>query len=131
MDTELERRLMGDLPENWDADLPIFPADSKGMATRAASGNVINALAGRLPELIGGSADLAPSNNTWIKDTPAFQKDNPWGTKFPFWGARTCHGCDHQWNGGTWWVNSLWSNFFSVLRLYAPCDKAFSTFPLS
>ena len=51
LDTELERRLMGELPENWDADLPIFPADNKGMATRAASGNVINNLAGRLPEL--------------------------------------------------------------------------------
>ncbi len=45
LDTELERRLMGELPENWDADLPIFPADPKGMATRAASGKVINALA--------------------------------------------------------------------------------------
>jgi transketolase len=84
LDTELERRLMGELPENWDANLPIFPAESKGMATRAASGNVINALAGRVPELIGGSADLAPSNNTWIQDTPAFQKDNPEGRNFHF-----------------------------------------------
>jgi transketolase len=84
LDTELERRLMGELPENWDANLPIFPAESKGVATRAASGNVINALAGRVPELIGGSADLAPSNNTWIQDTPAFQKDNPEGRNFHF-----------------------------------------------
>jgi transketolase len=84
LDTELERRLMGDLPENWDADLPVFPADSKGMATRAASGNLINVLAGRLPELIGGSADLAPSNNTWIKDIPAFQRDTPEGRNFHF-----------------------------------------------
>ncbi len=84
LDTELERRLMCDLPENWDADLPVFPADSKGMATRAASGNLINVLAGRLPELIGGSADLAPSNNTWIKDFPDFQKDTPEGRNFHF-----------------------------------------------
>jgi transketolase len=84
LDTELERRLMGDLPENWDADLPVFPADSKGMATRAASGNLINVLAGRLPELIGGSADLAPSNNTWIKDISAFQRDTPEGRNFHF-----------------------------------------------
>jgi transketolase len=84
LDTELERRLMGDLPENWDADLPVFPADSKGMATRAASGNLINVLAGRLPELIGGSADLAPSNNTWIKDIPAFQRNTPEGRNFHF-----------------------------------------------
>src|SRR4030065_845547 len=44
LDTELERRLIGDLPDNWDDDLPLFPADPKGMATRAASGNMINAL---------------------------------------------------------------------------------------
>lgn len=84
LDTELERRLMGELPEDWDANLPFFQADSKGMATRAASGNVINSLAGRLPELMGGSADLAPSNNTWIKETPAFQKDNLGGRNFHF-----------------------------------------------
>jgi len=84
LDTELERRLMGELPENWDADLPIFPADPKGMATRAASGNIINVLAGRLPELLGGSADLAPSNNTWIKDAADFQKHTPEGRNFHF-----------------------------------------------
>jgi transketolase len=84
LDTELERRLMADLPENWDNDLPVFPADAKGMATRAASGTIINALAGRLPELMGGSADLAPSNNTWIKDLPAFQKATPQGRNFHF-----------------------------------------------
>ena len=84
LDTELERRLMADLPENWDSDLPIFPADLKGIATRAASGNVINVLASRLPELMGGSADLAPSNNTWIKDIPDFQKHTPEGRNFHF-----------------------------------------------
>jgi transketolase len=84
MDTELERRLMGELPENWDADLPIFPADPKGMATRAASGKIINALAPRLPEIIGGSADLTPSNDTWIKGSPDFQKITPEGRNFHF-----------------------------------------------
>jgi transketolase len=84
LDTELERRLMGDLPEDWDIDLPVFPADPKGMATRAASGKVINSLASRLPELIGGSADLTPSNDTWIKDTPDFQQDTPIGRNFHF-----------------------------------------------
>jgi transketolase len=84
LDTELERRLMGELPENWDTDLPVFPADPKGMATRAASGNIINFLAGRLPELMGGSADLAPSNNTWIKDSVDFQKNTPEGRNFHF-----------------------------------------------
>jgi transketolase len=63
---ELERRLAGRLPEGWDAALPAFgPQDAQ--ATRAASGKVLNAIAAKLPELIGGSADLAGSNNTDIK----------------------------------------------------------------
>jgi hypothetical protein len=58
---EFNRRvLMNKLPEGWESALPTFPADPKGMATRAASGKVINAIAAKLPELIGGSADLAP-----------------------------------------------------------------------
>lgn len=81
---ELKRRLAGELPEGWDANLPTFPADPKGMATRAASGKVINALAPVLPELIGGSADLAPSNNTKIDGSPAFQKDSREGRNFHF-----------------------------------------------
>lgn len=84
--SELERRLNGELPSNWNWDeaLPKFPADAKGMATRAASGKVINALANGLPELIGGSADLAPSNNTKIDGSPAFQKDSYAGRNFHF-----------------------------------------------
>ncbi len=70
---ELHRRLQGELPAGWDQDLPVFPADPKGMATRAASGKVLNALAARLPELVSGSADLTPSNNTWLANTHAIQ----------------------------------------------------------
>ncbi len=70
---ELERRLAGKLPEGWQKNLPSFPADAKGMATRAASGKTINAIAGVLPELMGGSADLTPSNNTWISASKDFQ----------------------------------------------------------
>ena len=80
----LAHRLAGDLPANWAEGLPVFDADPKGMATRAASGKVLNALAGRLPELTGGSADLAPSNVTWINGSPAFQKDCPQGRNFHF-----------------------------------------------
>ena len=72
---EFERRMNRQLPAGWDSDLPQFEADPKGMATRAASGKVINALAGKLPELIGGSADLTPSNNTWINSSRSFQPD--------------------------------------------------------
>lgn len=81
---ELDRRLAGKLPEGWDVGLPLFPADAKGVATRSSSGKVLNALAGRLPELIGGSADLAPSNKTWIDGSPSFQKKTPDGRNFHF-----------------------------------------------
>ena len=64
---EFERLLDGRLPEGWDADLPEFEPGTK-QATRKSSGAVINALAPLLPELVGGSADLASSNNTTIKD---------------------------------------------------------------
>jgi len=81
---DLLRRLSGELAEGWEAALPTFPVDAKGMATRAASGKVINALAPKLSELVGGSADLAPSNNTKIEGVPAFQKDSYAGRNFHF-----------------------------------------------
>ncbi len=81
---EFSRRSSGELPAGWEAALPKFPADTKGMATRAASGKVINALAQKLPELMGGSADLAPSNNTKIDGLGAFQKNSPDGRNFHF-----------------------------------------------
>jgi len=67
-----ERLQTRTLPEGWTEHLPTFPADEKGMATRKASGEVINAVAGAIPELWGGSADLAESNNTTIEDAPSF-----------------------------------------------------------
>jgi transketolase len=94
---ELERRLAGELPEGWDAKLPTFPADAKGMATRAASGKTLNALASKVPELLGGSADLAPSNNTWLEGHPAFQPATPQGRNFHF-GVRE-HGMGAIVNG--------------------------------
>jgi transketolase len=65
--TELNGRLRNELPSDWDVDLPVFPADAKGLATREASGRVMNAIAPRLPALIGGSADLDPSTKTALK----------------------------------------------------------------
>jgi transketolase len=61
---QLNRMQTGQLPDGWDKDLPSFPADSKGMATRESSGKTLNALAKNIPWLIGGSADLAKSNKT-------------------------------------------------------------------
>jgi transketolase len=64
---ELQCRLRGELPPGWDADIPEFPADTKGIATRVASGKVMNAIAPRVPALAGGSADLDPSTHTALK----------------------------------------------------------------
>jgi transketolase len=94
---ELNRRLSGVLPVDWDRDLPEFPADVKGMATRVSSGKVLNALAKHIPELIGGSADLAPSNKTWIDGSPSFQAESPQGRNFHF-GVRE-HGMGAIVNG--------------------------------
>ncbi len=64
---QLEAIFAGKLPQGWDKDLPVFPADAKGMATRVSSGKVLNAVGPNFPWLIGGSADLAPSTNTLMK----------------------------------------------------------------
>jgi transketolase len=84
LSAELLRCWQGDLPQDWEKGLPVFPADSKGMASRVASGQVLNALAEKVPELIGGSADLAPSNKTWLKGLPDFQNLSPQGRNFHF-----------------------------------------------
>ena len=82
---ELKRRLVQTLPANWEAALETFPVDiEKGMATRVSSGKVLNMLAEVVPEIIGGSADLAPSNKTWIEGASAFQADNPTGRNLHF-----------------------------------------------
>ena len=61
---KFQQGMAGELPKGWDTGIPIFPADPKGMATRAASGKVLNAIGQKLPSLIGGSADLDPSTRT-------------------------------------------------------------------
>ena len=70
---ELTGRLGGRLPDGWDAYVPVFEPDAKGMATREASGKVMNAIAPRLPALFGGSADLDPSTKTALEDLGDFQ----------------------------------------------------------
>ncbi|MFH2218837.1 MAG: transketolase [Pseudomonadota bacterium] len=65
----------GNLTGGWDADIPEFTDADGPMATRAASGKVLNAIAKNLPTLMGGSADLAPSNKTYIDDSTEFQKN--------------------------------------------------------
>jgi len=73
----------GELPAGWDKDIPVFPADPKGLATRESSGKVLNAVAKNVPWLIGGAADLAPSTKTLIAGGGDFAKGS--------YGARNLH----------------------------------------
>jgi transketolase len=75
-----------DLPSGWDKDLPVFPADAKGVATRESSAKVLNAVAKNIPWMIGGSADLATSNKTTLKFEGAgdFQAATPAGRNLHF-----------------------------------------------
>lgn len=85
------------LPKNWDKDVPFFPADPKGMATRVASGTTLNAIAEHVHNLLGGSADLGPSNKTLIKGEEDFQADIYQGRNLHF-GVRE-HGMASIMNG--------------------------------
>ena len=81
---ELERVLRGELPDNWQMALPRFDTGSAPMATRAASGQVLQSLASVVPELVGGSADLAPSNKTYLTGYGDFQRETPGGRNLHF-----------------------------------------------
>ncbi len=82
---ELHQVMQGELPQGWDADIPEFSPDAKGMATRVASGKVMNAIASKLPTFIGGSADLDPSTHTALAgegdfESPHETMDDPQGS---------------------------------------------------
>lgn len=94
---ELEMLIAGELPAGWEASLPTYTSADKPVATRVASGKVLNAVTPVLPGLIGGSADLAPSNNTYVKAFKDFQKESPEGRNFRF-GVRE-HGMGAVMNG--------------------------------
>ena len=70
---EIKRRFSGELPDGWANQLPSFPADAKGLATRKASGAVMQAVARTVPEVVGGSGDLDPSTYTWLKEDGDFE----------------------------------------------------------
>lgn len=81
---DLELLRSGKLPKGWEEKLPTFKADPKGMATRKASGKVLNAIADSLPLLMGGSADLAPSTDTELTQYESFSSENHSGRNFHF-----------------------------------------------
>ena len=101
LEKELQRRFRGELPAGWEDALPVFTAKDGNIASRAASGVVINAIAGKIPELMGGSADLASSTNTIIKGEPSFSAENYAGRNFHF-GIRE-HGMGSIMNGMSLW----------------------------
>ncbi len=95
---EWERRMWGDLPEGWAEGIPTFPPEAGAVATRSASKSVLNAIAAKVPELAGGSADLAPSTETIMKDAGEFLPDAAPGGRNLHFGVRE-HGMGAVLNG--------------------------------
>jgi transketolase len=81
---ELELIERTELPEGWDRELPVFPADPKGMGTRESSGQVLNALAKKIPWLLGGAADLSGSTKVTLKGDPNLDVEHPGGRNIYF-----------------------------------------------
>ena len=81
---EWERWMSDQLPDNWENEIPVFEADDRGMATRVSSGMVLNAMAPKVANLIGGSADLAPSTKTLINGESDYQATNYAGRNLRF-----------------------------------------------
>ena len=81
---EFELIQNGDLPEGWDSDLPVFPADEKGVPTRKANNKVMNAVGSKVPWVLGGAADVGSSTNTYLSDTSSFSSNNTEGRNFHF-----------------------------------------------
>ncbi len=73
---QLEHALRQELPDGWDSDIPVYKPEDKALATRAASGAALNAIAAKVPTIIGGSADLESSTNTHLKGIPVFNPEN-------------------------------------------------------
>ena len=112
-------------PDVWDKDISVFPPDPKGIATRAASGQAMNAIANHIPSLIGGSADLNPSTNTELKGKGNFQfpiqgqkysgcsirRMGIWRRQHFLWRTRTCNGEHIKRHGASWRLDSFASTF--------------------
>src|SRR6185437_885469 len=81
---EFHDMLAGKLPDGWDKDIPTFPADPKGKATRETSGVVQNTISKHVPWLLGGAADLAPSTKTLINGAEDFEAGSYAGRNFHF-----------------------------------------------
>jgi transketolase len=112
---DLDHRLANRLPDGWQDALPKFEPGGKPMATRSASGEVLNALAAKIPLLTGGSADLTPSNNTFLKGLPSFESDHPEGRNLRF-GVRE-HGMGSILNGIA--LSRLWIPYGGTFLIFS------------
>ena len=130
---ELAQVMVGELAAGWEGAIPQFPADPKGIATRVASGKALSAVAARLPQLFGGSADLDPSTYTALKERGDFQSAGyapadrcgrrRLGTdrrQPSLRGARACHGRHRERPGGPRRDHSLRRHLPDLLGLPAP-----------
>src|SRR5664280_68447 len=132
---EFQRTLDGELPSDWETALTEFSAGSKDIATRKASEAVMQAIAAKIPEFSGGSADLNPSTFTWLKGMGDFQSPATSAARFARYGWRpvelcrpqhsfrrpgTCHGSDCRRHGTARWDYSLYGHIPALCRLYAP-----------
>ena len=115
-------RKAASLPQGWDKDIPTFPADAKGIATRESNSKVLNAVAKNVPWLIGGAADLAPSTKTLIKDAGSFERGEYGGRNFHF-GIRE-HAMGAIVNGMSLSLMRAYGcDVLHLLRLHAAADS--------
>jgi transketolase len=112
---ELDRRLSGKLPDGWEDAIPTFDSKDKPIATRAASGKVLNAIVPKLPQLVGGSADLTPSNNTAIIGRADFEAAHAEGLYLRF-GVRE-HGMGAILNGIA--LSKLWIPYGGTFLVFS------------
>ncbi|HEY7215827.1 MAG TPA: transketolase [Thermoanaerobaculia bacterium] len=112
---ELDLRVSGKLPEGWQDAIPAFAPGDKPIATRAASGKVLNGIAPKLPELVGGSADLTPSNNTKVEGWSDFSAANAEGLYLRF-GVRE-HGMGSIMNGIA--LSKLWIPYGGTFLIFS------------
>ncbi|HYO12740.1 MAG TPA: transketolase [Thermoanaerobaculia bacterium] len=113
--TDLDTRLAGRLPEGWQEGIPTFSPEDKPIATRAASGKVLNGIAPRLPMLVGGSADLTPSNNTLVQGRTDFSAAQAEGLYLRF-GVRE-HAMGSIMNGIT--LSKLWIPYGGTFLIFS------------
>jgi transketolase len=112
---ELDQRLSGKLPDGWQDAIPTFDPKDKPIATRAASGKVLNVIVPKLPQLVGGSADLTPSNNTFIEGRSDFEAANAEGLYLRF-GVRE-HGMGSIMNGIA--LSKLWIPYGGTFLVFS------------